>query len=347
MKIYFCDICNESIPLEDLKSSHASTIKGKIFCTKCNPLNSIPSVPEKRVSMVLPLVLFAVATLLALGAGAHSWWVSTEVAAVPTYDRQVRLLEVSASSTQDKLEALTTAHQSLQASIARIEENTTQIATRGGEESRRLDRAEQVIRELQSVLDNVRGQRELLSQLEIASSQLQHSLAEVTGGLRNLEEQFADLRAAPPAVPADAGGVAVSMPAKSEFDEETRRYLADLKSSDASVRWTAVDRLAGKRDPALISALIPLLEDADAFVQFRVISALRELNARQAVGKLIALLRDVDAIVREEALETLVTLTGHTARFDVASGSSGEREKGVKNWEEWYKENRDRFGAEM
>ena len=42
MKIYFCDICNESIPLTDLKDGRASTIKGKIFCGNCNPLNTVP-----------------------------------------------------------------------------------------------------------------------------------------------------------------------------------------------------------------------------------------------------------------------------------------------------------------
>ena len=41
MKIYFCDGCNESIPLADIQAGQVTTIKGKLFCGNCNPLNTV------------------------------------------------------------------------------------------------------------------------------------------------------------------------------------------------------------------------------------------------------------------------------------------------------------------
>lgn len=38
MKIYFCDLCNESVPQTDLDASKASMIKGRVVCSKCNAL---------------------------------------------------------------------------------------------------------------------------------------------------------------------------------------------------------------------------------------------------------------------------------------------------------------------
>ena len=47
MKIYFCDLCNESIPLKDINSNRISIEDGKIICPKCAPKalrkrNSLP-----------------------------------------------------------------------------------------------------------------------------------------------------------------------------------------------------------------------------------------------------------------------------------------------------------------
>ncbi len=40
MKIYFCDLCNESIRQEDLEKSRVTTARGKMICAKCLPAES-------------------------------------------------------------------------------------------------------------------------------------------------------------------------------------------------------------------------------------------------------------------------------------------------------------------
>ena len=37
MKIYFCDLCNESIPQEDLEQNRVTSVRGKMICARCAP----------------------------------------------------------------------------------------------------------------------------------------------------------------------------------------------------------------------------------------------------------------------------------------------------------------------
>ncbi|HEX5009303.1 MAG TPA: hypothetical protein VFY71_02790, partial [Planctomycetota bacterium] len=43
MKIYFCDGCNESIPLTDIQAGQVTTVKGKLFCRNCIPPGGVPA----------------------------------------------------------------------------------------------------------------------------------------------------------------------------------------------------------------------------------------------------------------------------------------------------------------
>jgi hypothetical protein len=52
MKIYFCDGCNESIPLTDIQAGQVTTVKGKLFCRNCIPpggaASAAPAPPPAR-----------------------------------------------------------------------------------------------------------------------------------------------------------------------------------------------------------------------------------------------------------------------------------------------------------
>ena len=65
MKIYFCDGCNESIPLDDIQAGQATTIKGKLFCRNCIPLGvTAPGGPAPEVRTRTSPVLIVVVLLL-------------------------------------------------------------------------------------------------------------------------------------------------------------------------------------------------------------------------------------------------------------------------------------------
>ena len=50
MKIYFCDGCNESIPLTDIQAGQVTTVKGKLFCRNCIPPSPAAAAPPAPAS---------------------------------------------------------------------------------------------------------------------------------------------------------------------------------------------------------------------------------------------------------------------------------------------------------
>ena len=346
MKIYFCDGCNESIPLEDLKNGQASTIKGKLFCRACNPLNTLPDVKQPTgAGLAVTIGLFFVAMLAAGGAAAYSYYLSTQDSLDDEVASLTAAFDARAAELQGRLKEMRDSQTTISADLAKLREELAVSRQSGADSTHRLERSEKKIQEMFTLMEALRADRESYQRLEMAQGALDESIAQLRENMASLEGKVSAFSAFSELEPRSAEPL-VGIEPEVKFSPETNRLIKDLDNRDASVRWSAVDRLAGQRDAALTPYLVPLLEDPDAFVQFRVISALRELNARLAVGKLIELLRDGDAIVREEALEALVALTGNPARFDVTNASPAEREKGVRIWEDWYKANRDRFEAE-
>ena len=185
----------------------------------------------------------------------------------------------------------------------------------------------------------------MVQRIELMQGRLDSDLATLRGQVQGIAARLSSMAAAPSA-PAPGGDPSVGVggtPAAPAFDADTKRLISELASKDEGARWQAVDRLAKKRDAAVVPYLLPLLEDKDTFVKFRVISAMQELSAKGAVGPLIKLLRDSELIVREQAQDALVALTGNNQRFNVVDGTPADREKGVKAWEEWFEKNKERF----
>ncbi len=344
MKIYFCDLCNESIPQEDLEKSRVTTVHGKMICARC-----IPPVPAAGAAASGGAGgggghFVAVIALLVGGGGlALAWQGKGRLDTAPDLTPRLtlvadtcdRLLE-STSGTAKRIDGLSE-------KLAKLEAEPGSIREALAEQLHRIENEERTVQEMRTLLGSLRSDREFVQRLELTQGRLEHDLAELKSAVQSVTSRVAVLGAAPAAPDGAAASGGAAKEEGPQFDPDTRRLLAELTNKDASARWSAVDRLAKKHDVKLVPHLLPLLEDADAFVQFRVISTLRELNARSAVSRLIKLLRDGDAIVREEALDALVTLTGNAQRFDVANGPPAEREKGVKAWEEWFEKNKDRF----
>ena len=342
MKIYFCDLCNESVPLTDLEQGKAQVLQGKIFCQKCNPALLARSTAAAGGQWIAWLALLAVVAT-AVFTFVETRSLDDRLGQTPRYDPQIADLNRSTEKLDQTLQMMQSSEGSLQQVVQKLTEDSTATRTTLQERSARLEQLEREVQNLQTLLEALRSDRELLQKLELRQTEISRSLSSMRETVASLEGRISGLTASVSSSPP----VPDSAPSKSaDFSERVQRLLTDLESRNASVRWSAVDSLHQERDRRLIPHLIPLLDDSDAFVQFRVISTLRDLNARSAVSKLIALLRDSDAIVREESLETLVVLTGNNQRFDVASGSSSDREKGIRAWEEWLQKNRDRYEGE-
>lgn len=351
MKIYFCDLCNESIRQEDLERSRVTTTRGKMICAKCLPATpaggGAPGVVGGAPAAARGGGAVALLAIAALGLGGWGVYQSLELkdalAARPDPKKTLedlgktdeRLLD-DVVAIRNRLETLTTRQEKIAGEPVALREALS-------EQLHRIEAAERSQQELSTLLASLRSDREVVGKLELRLGGLDKELDGLTGQVQGLASRVAALGSAP-AVPAvaDPAPAANAPAAEPSFDAETKKRIAELSSKDEGVRWLAADHLAKKRDVAFVKYLLPLLEDKDTFVKFRVIQAMQDLNAKVAVGRLVKLLRDSADIVRGQAQDALIALTGNNERFKL-EGTPAEVEKGVKAWEEWYEKNKARF----
>jgi len=354
MKLFFCDICNESIPLQDIKENVASTIKGKIFCQKCNPLNEVSasdgashrSAPSPfggrlmagvGVLLVLVLVLVGIGYLIVRDAAQGSGPVEVGTARLDAMEGQ--LLEVSQAVAV--LQGDTGAGDVLSEFTGRLTALEQDLAAR----TTQLTRTQGEVDDLEQALRGSGDLREDLGRVELRHHELLEKLDQLGARLGGVEGQVRELEGRPPvvvaasAVPSDE---TESGEGSVEPDEELLEILEKLTAKEAMERWEAVDQIRRRRDKALVPYVLPLLDDRDTFVRAQAIYTLGELRAFVAVAKLVKLLRDDELMIREESLTSLVVITGQNFRFDV-DGSRSVREKGIRRWETWLVENKDKL----
>jgi hypothetical protein len=349
MKIYFCDLCNESIPQEDLEQNRVTSVRGKMICAKCVPSIAAPAggaaAPAAGPAAIPAGARGAAILALVVGlAGVYLAW-----DAKGRLDRQsdpaprLLALEQTLGQLRDQATRLETLAQDQNETLAKLGAEPSKLREEIAAQLARIEGIERDVGKLDNLLANFSSDKDELEKAHVKQQGFEQSLGELKGELAGLSSKVAALGAAPQAAPSPAPAAPAPADPAATLDADTKKLLADFNSKDGAVRWSAVDRIAKRHDPTLLPYLLPMLDDADAFVQFRAISAMRELNAKTSVGRLIKLLRDGDAIVRSEAQDALNTLTGNPQRFDLDNGSPADREKCVKAWEEWYEKNKARF----
>ena len=334
MKIYFCDGCNESIPLTDIQAGQVTTVKGKLFCRNCippGPSTVAPPAPAARsgagpVTIVVLLLIVAYLAWRDLPArfgGAGDGEARQELArggdrhAADLAVADIQSLRQSGDELDRKLTFLRGDVDSLRASAADLQ--------------RGLDSLRETIDGLQ------RGQAEtgqLIEKLNLQDNRV-HSLEARIDTLADMvasQQQVLALRTAEVAPTATAAPAAPAIdPTLAAELDGLRRQLLD---PDAGQRFAAVDHIAKNRYKQLTTELLPVLADEDPFVRTLAMQALGDFGAVEAVPKLLDTLEDPSAIIRKTAAETLVRLTGYDPGFD-PRGTESERKKAIKKWRDW------------
>lgn len=334
MKIYFCDGCNESIPLADIQAGQATTIKGKLFCRACIPPGGLaaaaPAGPPAR-SGAGPVTV----TVLVLLVAYLAW-----------RDLPARLL---APGDGEALAELESGDQRRAAGL--LESDLDQLRTAADELDRKLvfqradlDGLRAAVADLQRGLEGLRDALDGLQRGQAETGLLIEKLNLQENRARSLEaridtladmlaahEQKLALRVAEVApAPAAATAPGIDPTLQAELDA-IRRQLLD---ADAGQRFAAVDRIAKGRHKALAADLLPVLQDEDAFVRQLAMQVLGDFGAAEAVPALLDVLEDPNAVIRKAASEALVRLTGYDPGFD-PRGSEAERRKAVRKWRDW------------
>lgn len=344
MKIYFCDLCNESIPLQDIKDNLAATIKGKIYCKNHNPLKDVQAAVSRQPTSLLTAFLLIVLIVL----------VSVLIG----------LMVMNQDSTEVEY-ATADALNKASATLDELKGNLAGLDTKLGEFDKSLIAQSETGRKMDSDLRLLKGDllgvkselsnisknfqsvtniRQRIDSMTLKQSEYNSSIKDLKSGLDAVNKQLADLENRIQNVASQrANRVNVNTPAVKaknavvQEDPELQSILEKLKSSDEGDRFEAVYKVLDKRLKEALPEVKPLIHDKDQFVQLGAIQTVGEFLYLDALPDLVKVLRDPDVTVRDESLRQLIKMTGqNNLHFDVR-GSQNEKEKAVKAWEKWLK----------
>lgn len=370
-EIYFCDLCNESVPLVDLERGLATRVKGRVVCATCHrAMGSAVAMPSAdSTAPPAPPSVPAAGSIHSHGhahASSHSapggavaaltfGVVALGVAVTVGVWSRGALEEARAQRGADLKEA-SARHDAL---VLRVESNEQAgSALRSSLEERALAEIASLRAELGTLRGDLSGLQATASeraaalgasvaQLELALQKverhdaelltLQQHVVEVQANLQALTQQLEQALARSPA------GLGASEPAPAE-DPAWLALLEQLRSANVSERYVALVGLSQSRDPRATSVVLPLLKDADIFLRMAAARALGDLASGEAIPGLIDALDDEEALVREAAYLSLRALTARDLPFDAQSPDAAERAKRIKAWREWWDKERPKAG---
>lgn len=378
--IYFCDVCNESVPQADLDLGRALVVKGRIICTLCDramtqrqearggrPANlgldldaappaahaPAPHAPAgahphpythgtTRSSSGIGLAFAA--SLVALATAGLLWqW---------TRDELHRRDEESARATQLAVVEQATARRELELRAERIEEQARLL-------SQRVDSA---AADSSASASSLHAQRGATDALVGRLDELTQSVTQLAEGLERVPRHDEELMALQKRLSglveenaALARRVAELEEARPQTPPETpaeteggapawMELTTRLKSPDMAVRYEALIALAETRDPATAPYIAAVLKDSDPFLRMAAARMLGDLRAPAGVEPLLAALSDPLDVVREAAIQALRDITARPLDFD-ARAPDPEREKKARLLREWWSKERAKFGA--
>jgi hypothetical protein len=340
MKIYFCDGCNESVPLADVQSGRMTTIKGKLFCSNCIPPSTVSPAPLSQPSRARSNPLWAVLIIVLVGWTIWRDWPIIANTAPLTEEVQprdplgdmarsieaidVRLMQSVADGGQSgrellslraDLEMLRAADAEQLRAASRLEDDVDRLAHTQAEMGRLIEKVQMTVN-----LTEVLNERVDALSDSVAAHQAMLSMVRVPSGdgvmpleLEQAPQQLVD-------------------PAREALVSEVRRLLLD---PEPDMRFEAVYRVEEDNVVELVPELIAMLEDEDMFVCLQAMRVLGDFDAEEAVPALFDVLEGTIEPIRNEAAGTLVRLTGYDPGFE-AKASLSERSKAITRWREWY-----------
>jgi hypothetical protein len=364
MEVVFCDLCNESVPLTDLRQGRAVRRAGRVICAACEVAMSAQAPANSPHSAVLsaphpaeapdshlapargaaPVVLSrgsgvgVVMGLFVLVVGALALHrvdlrlESFEEAQVA----QAKALQTAREQSARALEAAASVRAGsgvLEQRLANSEANTASLRE---ELERRAQHSaaqaeEQLAREAARADDLRRSFEAQLLERERRIEELGLRLAKSEDGVRVLRQQLDQALAE--ALAAREREPAASQPAPPA--PAWQAFLPRLFDENPSVRWQAVDELSRAGDPAVLEPVCRALADKDLFVRMRAAGALGELKLEAGIPALLDALADPEPMVREAACQSLKLVSGRDPRFDPLASES-EREKRLRALREAY-----------
>ena len=332
--LFFCNICDQSVPLSRLEGGEAVRHGGRVICPTCcdaiSMSQKIDSKANKGGSMFFPLFI----ALIACGGCVFLF---------------LELDKVREDSTVNVKDAVMTLHQSigdtqlnqdasfskLAEQIGGLEKNSEEGMNAGLEMTRTVNtRVTGLVDQVDQLEGLADGQATLQQSVRSLQAQIQVSedgIRDVRTGQEFLRDNIAELErkvVVATAAPVQATG----------FSSDVKALLDQLKDDDPLKRVSAIEKISKFEDPALIPYVEALLDDNYEMNRFYAANTLGNWNAMASVPTLIQTLADDFAFVRKEANAALVKITKEDVGYD-SKGSEKERQKATEEWSEWWAKN--------
>ncbi len=358
VKIYFCDICNQSIPLKDLDEGQAVAVKGKLLCASCNAVavsasKGAAAAPLRTGSAIggAPSLLLLVA-VAAVGGGL---WALVEHRAKGLHG-EIETLRTSATDQDGTFgDRLQKQADELTALRARIGDQEAALRTaREDLEARRAnDQADVEARfeKVQGYVEENERLKDRVRQTEIGLAAALDTQAGLLRGATDFQMRLNELQTRQPAGPAPGPAPIVPEGAPANGDglpplpAELQQHVKRLDSNDPGERWDAVSELGRRGNDKVVPYLIPKLKDVDEFVRLHAAEVLGDLDAKSAVPALIDALADETSFVREMVYSQLRKITRVTnLKFD-PDGKKEDRQRQQKAWQSWWDQQQPSGGA--
>lgn len=355
LEVFFCDLCNASVPENDLGSGTAVRVKGKVIggccLTEVRGPETKPTVA--RVPVVPPggharsgLAGATIVLLIAVAGGVMflDWRLSEEVSGLSS---RVEALSGQGEEHQNRLRAvegvMTSSTVDRDLGLVREAVAGLQKAVTDGDSGlrSRLEGAEARLDAVGSQLDGV------------AKTQNTH-LASMQGlgrELRLLGEEVAALMAKPRTAPVEPTETSDEVPveltpavaeAGADLPPELSHHISKLSDPDPGTRFEAVDKLIQSGDSSVLPSLVAMTNDADPFVRRLTVEGLSDFKNPASVEALLTALADAEEFVRHAAYSSLRKLTGQSIAFDPGARKE-DRRAGQKRWQDWWRKNKDTF----
>ena len=362
MNLFFCDLCNESIPQADLDQGRAVRRGERLICSACEaamsggparpepaptgpgtqPLPRVAATPSGSSPVVAVALAFSsVALVVAVGAGGYLFWrLEQESAALRADIKDVERAAPEHARTVSAALVAETGERENELAAAKAE--ITALGTRVAELERASEGNAALGRKVERIDERLSALDDLASRVEHQGGALDQLSATVTE-LAAAQVHAKDTHPAEPAArkpdpaPAAPGAGTPAPGAQAPGAPAWQNWLADLASPNSGTRWQAVQSLGGTGDPAVVPHLLPMLKDSDIFVRMAVCRHLGGLGSIEAIPALIDALEDEEASVREAALVALRGLSGQSIPFDPLA-RDGDRAKRVKAWRDWWEQ---------
>lgn len=382
MRIEFCSLCDESVPLPDLDKGIAVKTKGRIICANCesamsregeaqpaSPLQFMGSQPvegealqsggdttvmdnsqeaksrPRRGTAQDPVggMLFAAFTLLVIGG---------LMAGFHFYD-QYKLERGFMQAEMSRLSALMDESVAIQNRRVRgaVGEATRELPAALAKlnllESSLAAQAQQRSEDQAAWAAELDGLKQKLTRVDVLLERLDGNEQDLELVAASLADVFDDVLGLKRRLDS-AEAIADAMPASTEALEEPDApaawlgHVSELEDADPGTRWLAVTAIGEFGDPSCAPHLTPRLEDEDVFVRMAAARILGEVRAFSAIESLIDALEDEQNTVRQAAMLALRSLTGESLKFD-ADEKPAVRQKRVNAWREWWSKNKKNF----